>query len=301
MTSLVEATEEAATESPARKTRLRDFGTVNTGAAGKIEIVELTKLRIDPLYQRDLIADFVEKMAENWDIVTAGTIVVSKRPNGELYIIDGQHRAAAAVRAGESHILAQVLNEPSAEEEARLRLKGNFKRTDRVYEVFRARIAAGDPKAKKIRNILKSLDTQINYSPTSDSGINAVSAVEKLYDLDEGVTLVKILSLQKELFGPITPEHAASNTMKALAWFFARHENEITSDRFKQKYKSMGPAALSRSGRAHKASLGGSLWMNIYRALVTMYNEGLTDANKLEWRTKGSTRWRPGVTGGSDE
>ena len=282
------------TDRPTRKTRLRDFGTVHTGAAGEIEIVELAKLRIDPLYQRDLIADFVEAMADNWDIVTAGTIVVSRRPNGDLYIVDGQHRSAAAVRAGETHILAQVLSEPSAEEEARLRLKGNFKRTDRIYEVFRARIAAGDPKARKIKRILKDLDTQINYSPTGESGINAVAAVEKLFDLDDGVTLIKILALQKELFGPISPEYASSNTLKALAWFLARHENEIDDERFKRLYKAMGPAALNRSGRAHKASMGGSLWMNTYRALVTMYNEGLTDASKLEWRTKGSSRWRPG-------
>jgi hypothetical protein len=285
---------EAATETVVRKTRLRDFDTVDTGAAGRIEIVELKQLRIDPLYQRDLIADFVEQMADNWDIVTAGTIVVSKRPNGDLFIVDGQHRAAAAVRAGESHILAQVLDEPSAEEEARLRLKGNFKKTDRIYEVFRARIAAGDPKAKKIKSILKNLDTQINYSPTAESGINAVAAIEKLYDLDDGVTLIRILSLLKDLFGPISPEYASSNTLKALAWFTARHELEIDQERFNRLLKAMGPSALGRSGRAHKASMGGSLWMNTYRALVTMYNEGLTDANKLEWRTKGASRWRPG-------
>lgn len=296
MTSVVEPL-----ATPSRKTRLRDFGIVNTGAAGEIVIVELDQLRIDPLYQRDLIADFVEEMADNWDIVTAGTIVVSKRPNGDLFIIDGQHRAAAAKRAGETHILAQVLHEPSAEEEARLRLKGNFKRTDRIYEVFRARIAAGDPKAKKIKSILSNLDTQINYSPVTDSGINAVAAVEKLFDLDEGATLIKILSLQKELFGPISPEYSSSNTLKALAWFLARHELEIDMDRFKERYKAMGPAALSRSGRAHKASMGGSLWMNTYRALVTMYNEGLSDSNKLEWRTKGASRWRPGVGAGSNE
>lgn len=292
---------EAATEAVVRKTRLRDFDTVDTGAAGRIEIVELKNLRIDPLYQRDLIADFVEQMADNWDIVTAGTIVVSKRPNGDLFIIDGQHRAAAAVRAGESHILAQVLDEPSAEEEARLRLKGNFKKTDRIYEVFRARIAAGDPKAKKIKSILKNLDTQINYSPTSESGINAVAAVEKLYDLDDGVTLIKILTQLKDLFGPISPEYASSNTLKALAWFAARHENEIDQDRFNKLFKAMGPSALGRSGRAHKASMGGSLWMNTYRALVTMYNEGLTDANKLEWRTKGASRWRPGEGSHGDD
>jgi hypothetical protein len=38
--------------------------------------------------------------------------------------------------------------------------------------------------------------------------------------------------------------------------------------------------------------------VNTYRALVTMYNEGLSDASKIEWRTKGSTSWKPSGPGG---
>lgn len=265
---------------------------VDAGFAGTIQAVELSKLKIDPIYQRDLIADFVEKMADNWDIVTAGTIVVSRRPNGDLYIIDGQHRAAAAMRAGETHILAQVLDEPSAEAEARLRLKGNNKKGDRIYEVFRARIAARDPKALAIKRVLAELETEINYVPTLDHGINAVQTIERLYDLDQGVTLIRILSMLKHLFGPITPSVASSDMMKGLTWFLSRHDPEIDMERFERVFKMQGPAAISRSARAHQASMGGALWVNTYRALVTMYNDGLTDARKLEWRTKGSGNWR---------
>lgn len=281
----------------ASRTRLKDIS-VDTGGAGQIEVMELAILKVDPIYQRDLTADFVERLAEKWDIITAGTIVVSKRPSGDYYIVDGQHRAAAALRAGETHILAQVVNEPSAEEEARLRLRGNVTRGERSHEVFRARLAANDPVAIAVQRILTDMDTQINTTPVAGSGINAVTTVEKLYQLDDGVSLINVLSLLKKLFGPISPEFANANIMKGVVWFMQRHENEIEMERFERLFKSLGPAALARSSRAHKASLGGSLWMNTYRALVTMYNEGLTDARKLEWRTKGSTSWKP-VSGDS--
>lgn len=270
---------------------------VDTNGAGKIETLALADLHVDPVYQRDLTAAFVERLAENWDRVTAGAIVVSKRPGGDLYIVDGQHRAAAAVRAGETHILAQVVNEPSAEEEARLRLKGNVKRTDRVFEVFRARLAAGDEVALAIQRILAEFDTQINMVPTTGTGINAVSAVEKLYRLDDGVSLIHVLTMLKRLFGEIRPEVASSDLLKGLTWFLGQHEGSIDMERFERLLKVMGPAALSRSARAHKASLGGALWVNTYRGLVTMYNEGLSDASKLEWKTKGSTSWKGAGTG----
>jgi hypothetical protein len=270
---------------------------VDTKGAGKIETLALADLHVDPVYQRDLTAAFVERLAESWDRVTAGAIVVSRRPGGDLYIVDGQHRAAAAVRAGETHILAQVVDEPSAEEEARLRLKGNVKRTDRVFEVFRARLAAGDEVALAIQRILSEFDTQINMVPTTGTGINAVSAVEKLYRLDDGVSLIHVLTMLKRLFGEIRPEIASSDLLKGLTWFLGQHEGTIDMERFERLLKVMGPAALSRSARAHKASLGGALWVNTYRGLVTMYNEGLSDASKLEWKTKGSTSWKGAGTG----
>jgi hypothetical protein len=270
---------------------------VDTGAAGTIGVVALADLKVDPIYQRDLTAQFVERLAESWDIVTAGTIVVSKRPSGDLYIVDGQHRAAAAVRVGETHILAQVVNEPSAEEEARLRLKGNVKRTDRVTEVFRARLASGDETALAIVRILDGIGTQVNMTPTLGSGINAITAVEKLYKIDDGVTLIHVLGMLKTLFGELRPEVASSDLLKGLTWFLGQHEGGVDMERFERVFKMTGPAQLGRSARAHKASLGGTQWVNTYRALVTMYNEGLSDASKLEWKTKGSTTWK-GTSGG---
>ncbi len=282
---------------PTKGTRLADIS-VDTEGAGVIQVVTLASLKVDPVYQRELTADFVERLANAWDMVTAGTIVVSKRPSGDLYIVDGQHRAAAALRAGETHILAQVVNEPSAEEEARLRLRGNFKRNDRITEVFRARLAANDDVATAMQRICKEFDTQINMVPTTNTGINAVSAIEKLYKLDKGVTLITVLSLLKKVFGEIHPDVASSNILKGLTWFLMKHQGDCDMERFERCFKTMGTPALVRSTRAHQASLGSTLWVNTYRALVTMYNEGLSDASKLEWRTKGTTNWKQGLSTG---
>ena len=143
---------------------------VTNGGSGTIEAVSIGQLKVDLLYQRDLDATVVEKIAREYDIVTAGTIVVSLRDNGDMFIVDGQHRVAGATLAKETHMLAQIIEGLTEQEEAVLRLKGNYKKNDRIGEVFRARIFAQDPVALGIRDLLAEYDTRINFSPVAEHG-----------------------------------------------------------------------------------------------------------------------------------
>jgi hypothetical protein len=260
------------------------------GGAGDIQVVELAKLKSDHLYQRDLIADVVETISQNYDIVTAGTIVVSLRENGDMFIVDGQHRVAGAAHAGETHILAQVLTGLTPREEADLRLKGNFKRTDRIWEVFRARVFAGDPIANKMQEIVAEFGTKINYSPDASRGINSVTAIEVILKEDpSGSSLRNVLSLIQEAWGGLDGGNANAYVLKGLSWFIARHGAESDRARLVQRLTTEGPGYLSRTARNYKAAMGGSMWINTYRAIVEAYNTGLRDSSKLEFRTNRHT------------
>jgi hypothetical protein len=120
--------------------------------------VKCADLNIDPYYQRDLSRELVEKIKRNWDAAGAGYIVVNRRQNGSLYIVNGQHRVAArmelAVEAGDEsggEIVSQVFNGLTQQQEAQLRLIGNTKRTDTSQERFRAQVAAGDRSPSRFR------------------------------------------------------------------------------------------------------------------------------------------------------
>src|SRR3989304_2375030 len=117
----------------------------STWGVGNLEVLTIDDLHVDHTYQRDLSADRVQSIAARWDIVAAGPIVVSRRANGDLYIVNGQHRAAAAKMAGETHVIAQVVNDLTAKKEATLRLKGNCRLGDKAMERFRAQLVSGDP------------------------------------------------------------------------------------------------------------------------------------------------------------
>jgi len=260
--------------------------------AGSIEVVSIEDLHSDPLYQRDLIAQVVENIANDYDIVTAGTIVVSQRPNGDMFIVDGQHRVAGAKLAGETHVLAQVIENMTPEDEAKRRIQGNYKKTDKVYEIFRARVFAGDPVARGITALLAEFDTQINYVPDYDRGINAVSAVEGIYKMDDGVRLRRILQTLTAAFGDVQGAHANGNLLKSVGWFIDRHGEEADIERLISRMTTEGVGSLTRKAVNMKAVMGGTQWINMYRALVEVYNERLADSNKLEWRTLRSSSWK---------
>lgn len=63
------------------------------------ELCEINKrdLKIDPSYQRSLKRARVLDMAQDWSWVACGAVVVVLRQPGEWFVVDGQHRVAAAL------------------------------------------------------------------------------------------------------------------------------------------------------------------------------------------------------------
>lgn len=277
-------------DSPPAQTNGRIKKRMDAGNSGDIVVLPVDLLKVDHLYQRDLDARVVEKIAKEWDIVTAGTLVVSHRANGEYFVVDGQHRLAGAQLAGESEVLCQVIEGLTPQEEAELRIKGNFKKSDRIGEAFRARVFAHDPVALGMQAVVEEFDTKINYVPDPERGINAIAALEMLYRRDEGKHLHRVLATLKTAFGNVDAGHASSNLLKGVSWFLDRHTPEINHTRFLERMRMEGVGAIGRMARNHKAAMGGSLWINTYKALVELYNYGLRENNRLEWRTSRSSR-----------
>src|ERR1700686_676187 len=63
------------------------------------ELCEINKrdLKIDIAYQRSLKRARVLDMAQDWSWVACGAVVVALRQPGEWFVVDGQHRVAAAL------------------------------------------------------------------------------------------------------------------------------------------------------------------------------------------------------------
>lgn len=279
----------------------------------KSVIVEmpLEQLKIDRSYQRDPSQTMADEIASKWSIVASELILVSDRgagrehlwpENGRYYIVNGQHRSIAARKLGHPRIWARVvdlsdLDDPGAQE-ALFRLDLNLSLGDRATERFKAKIRAGDDDALEIVRILASFDTQINEVPNAELGINAVSTVEQLYQAE---LLYDTLALIKDAYGTLGGRVVSSGLMRAVAWFVEKHAWESDRYRVVEKLRVTGVEALYRRAITFQSTRQGSLWVNYYWAMVDLYNDKLSQGNRLEPRLrssgkvtdskKGSVKW----------
>lgn len=113
------------------------------------------RLHVDDTYQRSIEGgasrNLIMKIAENWDWRLCLPLLVSRR-NGELFVIDGQHRLEAARLRGDiQHLPVVVFDFDDPKAEADLFVQANRSRRPMSnLDDFHAAVAAGDPKALEI-------------------------------------------------------------------------------------------------------------------------------------------------------
>lgn len=291
----------AETATPRR--RRRKIGDLSSAATqgielndglGSAEVVRIDQIQVDATYQRSLRHDLINQIAREYDIVKAGPILLSERDDGTIWCVDGQHRMAGASLAGEDEIFAHVVHGLTRQEEAELRLARNDRRSDSTYEKFRTRLVMHDKKAEAIVELLRQQGTQLNLQPNTRVGFNCLTAVERIYDLDgKGVVLGRTIRFLKEAFASeeyLGGEMTSVSMLLATTWFIDRHIDmrEVDWSEMAERVGRAGAIDLRRKGQNHKAVNGGANWVNVYRALVELWNYGRRDTNKIEAKTAGS-------------
>jgi hypothetical protein len=115
------------------------------------------RLLVDDTYQRSIEGGasqkLIVKIAENWDWRLCLPLLVSRR-DGQLYVIDGQHRLEAARLRGDiAHMPVVVfdLEDPRAEAELFVAANRSRRQMSKLDD-FHAAIVAGDPKAVAIND-----------------------------------------------------------------------------------------------------------------------------------------------------
>lgn len=271
-------------------------------ANSKIEEVPLAKLQVDYTYQRDTSERLVDDIANNWDVVASELILVSDRGTrpkegdirGGLFVVNGQHRSKAAQKRGMEKIWARVIDlrkvQDPAELEAGFRLKTNVRLGDRPLERFKAQVRAKDAESLAIQKILAAFGTEINTQVQAEVGINAVATVEAIYRADDGALLRETLEVIRDVWRQPGGKNSTAAIMKGIAWFVEKHSEESDRRRLVDRLKSAGLAQMEQRARTIGLSMGGSLWMNYYRAIVDLYNENLREKNKLSWMMRGAGR-----------
>lgn len=143
------------------------------GSPPTIEWIDVKKLSIDGLYQRSTdnasSRRLITSIAAKFDWRLCAPLVVSRRANDTLTIIDGQHRWLAACSRGDiPHLPCCIFRYDSAEEEARMFILANRARKaiNRLDDYFAA-LAAADEDALEIEQIVTGAGLRVSRNTSA--------------------------------------------------------------------------------------------------------------------------------------
>ena len=132
-----------------------------------------SQLMIDDAYQRSIdngpSQALIRRIAAHWDWALCLPLVVSRRPEtGEMFVIDGQHRLAAARLRRDIQQLPCVVLEmgDKADEAASFVQLNQNRRALSKLDIFKAAIASGDSEATAILAALT--EAELTVAPHSN-------------------------------------------------------------------------------------------------------------------------------------
>lgn len=149
------------------------------------------QLKVDESYQRSIETKesqgLIRKIAQYWNWDLCQPLVVARRDNGELFVIDGQHRLEAARLRGDiAQLPAVVVAYASAADEAASFVHLNQQRRPlTTLQVFHAAVASGDSEASAIVAAIEGAGLRLGKSSQLDSSppmtINNVGGIQRAW------------------------------------------------------------------------------------------------------------------------
>lgn len=158
-----------------RLERVRTYPAVR-GTPPSIEWVSTCDLKVDEDYQRSIDNDtsrrLIASIAAHWDWRLCMPLAVSRRDDGR-YVIDGQHRLAAAkLRPDIPHIPCCIATYQGAADEAAMFVAANrARKAINRLDDFHAALVAGDEDAIEVNRIVEAAGLRVSRETRSQAWI----------------------------------------------------------------------------------------------------------------------------------
>lgn len=230
-------------------------------------------LRLDAPYQRRMDQDRAQHIADEYDSNSFMVPVVSRRQDGSLWVMDGQHRITALRLMGwdDQMVLCEVREGLTYEEEARLhvRLNRDRKKPTAMSE-FNALLEAKDPMCLQVATICSDRGLSITQE-RGDGGVSAVGALLTIYRRGGKNILEKTLDAITAAWGTSSDGYAA-DILKAVAQAVNLCP-DMVEERFVKALNKLRPHEYVRRGIAGRDATKAHLINNITSAMLAEYNQ----------------------------
>lgn len=231
----------------------------------------------------------VAKMASEWDPSKVGTITVSKRSDGTLFVPDGAHRTAAAREVGQAELPAVIHEGLTREAEAELFVGLNTFNAPSAISNFMGRLHRGDSDAEEIKRIIDAHGWRIGQN--ADNGfISAIRAVEDVYRTAGGTlppdrhpeVLDWVLDVTTAAW-----EHdrdaAHGAVLKGLAQLIGRFGSDVDAKKLVSEMSLTRPKVLIGKAISLRDAVGGTIPAHFAKVLVGLHNRKRRSNLLPEW------------------
>jgi len=222
------------------------------------------------IYQRIIKPEKIKEMVGDWQPQSIMTPEVSFR-DGVYWLIDGNHRRVAAAQLGFTHLYCKIHTGLTIEEEARMFVTMNGKRTaPTIGDLFKAKLAYNDTSAVALRDTIENecgLQLKLNGKST-ETGIPLTSTLYKMWENAGHNEFKQTIETIKAMWLGY-PKAWNSAFIIGVNHFLYVHP-EVSFKEFDKKLCGTLPAVII--SRATGSTTGNMNSQTIYRVLVDYYN-----------------------------
>lgn len=234
-------------------------------------------LRIHPSAQRDAIsAKRVQKLMEDFDLNAVGTLHAAHyHINGELayWVIDGAHRLTAMRLLGFGEWEVDVMIHENCVTDAaasRLFRELNDRLLVNSWDKFRNDLQAGEPSAVDI--VARAQKHGLTVGKWSnDHQLACVTALTSIWNIDEGQTLDRTLSISTSAWG-YAQEAGEGKILEGLAKGIASGNGDINDTSLTRKLAKYpgGPMGLLAAAKGVRQYKSGSIPHHIQELVLDL-------------------------------
>lgn len=248
--------------------------------------VPTDKLSIDRRVQRaEPDPKVINKMVAEFDPDGLGTLVASLRPNGEIIVLDGQHRLETCRLVGYDRELDCKLFLDLWREGPELGLKAEariFTLTNRHIKVgsvdsFRVAVTAGNAEAQALMDLLTShgLVPRTGLAPSSFQAI--ATAMKVMRSKDGPRYLDEALKIAQEAWAG-NRMALDGRLLEGMVAFLRRYAEQVKVDQLTDRLRNLGsngPKDIIETAHTIRATVdSGPLRFATAQAILRLYNHG---------------------------
>lgn len=252
-------------------------------ARNRITYVSAGTLKIHPAAQRKLVPAQLNRRMADLDLDAIG-VLHGVEIDGDIYIIDGQHRVIALQRHGFGEWRVQVMLHPEAVDTARahaLFLRLNARTTPGAYDTFLNEVGAGDEVAVGVKTITERFGLKLDRQ-SGDGYVSCPTALKKVYRMDNGATLSDFYEVAIAAYGT-TDSAFEGKFIEGVALVLHAHNGSLDRPAFIKKLSKYpgGAAGIIGDAKGLKKIRRGSLPRCVAETVIEAYNLGRREGNKL--------------------